>query len=174
MIFLLHDQNKLPIKKPGFISVFCSKNIFRESGADNGGGWRQSRDLHHSSAEKTWNRKLLSDTKEKTGYRWRWSWREIASSNFAKDSTTSARFCVVSNSNKYFFIHHWFETQSDQWLSYSLFSVEALVWSSRQRGTILNQILDNFKRSCVVFWFVIGCFFLNWSCSIIFMYSTIS
>lgn len=106
MIFLLHDQNMLPIKKPGFISVFCSKNIFRESGADNGGGWRQSRDLHHSPTEKTWNRKLLSDTKEKTGYRWRWSWREIASSNFAKDSTTSARFCVVSNSNKYFFIHH--------------------------------------------------------------------
>lgn len=61
----INDQNKLPIKKPGFISVFCSKNIFRESGADNGGGWRQSRDLHHSSTEKTWNRKLPSDTKEK-------------------------------------------------------------------------------------------------------------
>lgn len=152
MISLLHDQNKLPIKKPGFISVFCSKNIFRESGADNGGGWRQSRDLHHSSAEKTWNRKLLSDTKEKTGYRWRWSWREIASSNFAKDSTTSARFCVVSNSNKYFFIHHL--VRDTVWPV-----AEALVWSPRQRGTILNQILDNFKRSCVVFWFVIGCFF---------------
>lgn len=65
MIFLLHDQNKLPIKKPGFISVFCSKNIFRETGADNGGGWRQSRDLHHSPQRKRGIRKLLSDTKEK-------------------------------------------------------------------------------------------------------------
>lgn len=127
MIFLLHDQNKLPIKKPGFISVFCSKNIFRESGADNGGGWRQSRDLHHSSAEKTWNRKLLSDTKEKTGYRWRWSWREIASSNFAKDSTTSARFCVVSNSNKYFFIHHL--VRDTIWPVAKLFIVQC--WGSR-------------------------------------------
>lgn len=89
------------IIKAGFISVFCPKNMFRESGADNGGGWRQSRDLHQLSAEKTWNR-----YQRKTGYRWRWSWREIASSNFAKDSIPSARFCVVSNSNKYFFIHH--------------------------------------------------------------------
>lgn len=55
------------IIKAGFISVFCPKNMFRESGADNGGGWRQSRDLHQLSAEKTWNRKLLSDTKEKLG-----------------------------------------------------------------------------------------------------------
>lgn len=127
MIFLLHDQNKLPIKKPGFISVFCSKNIFRETGADNGGGWRQSRDLHHSPQRKRGIENCLVIPKKKTGYRWRWSWREIASSNFAKDSTTSARFCVVSNSNKYFFIHHL--VRDTVWPVAKLFIVQ--FWGSR-------------------------------------------
>lgn len=127
MIFLLHDQNKLPIKKPGFISVFCSKNIFREIGADNGGGWRQSRDLHHSPQRKRGIENCLVIPKKKTGYRWRWSWREIASSNFAKDSITSARFCVVSNSNKYFFIHHL--VRDTVWPVAKLFIVQC--WGSR-------------------------------------------
>lgn len=128
------------------------------------------------SAEKTWNRKLLSDTKEKK--------LDIDGGDLGGKLRVRILPKTVQHQQGFvwwviqiniFSFIIWFETQSDQWLSYSLFSVEALVWSSRQRGTILNQILDNFKGRVWFLWFVIGClFFYNWSCSIIFMYSTVS